>query len=233
MVLVGLAIIACVGLGLGFAQTPDPGLPHPVARLSAIIGWTYFACWSLSFYPQVFDNFRRKSVEGLRSTRPTPPLLQTHCCRRIPQLSRTCALVVTGCVLGCGTYSAVLLFGPSDCGASIMSVLYALSYLKLSISLYKYVPQVILNHTRRSTVGWSIHNVLLDISGGLLSLLQLVMDCTAKGDWHAVTGNPVKFGLGFISLFFDAIFSVQHYVLFRDSHAEGVEISVLDKLERG
>lgn len=75
--------------------------------------------------------------------------------------------------------------------------------------------------------------MLLDISGGLLSLLQLVMDCTAKGDWHAVTGNPVKFGLGFISLVFDAIFSVQHYVLFQDSHAQGVEISVLDKLERG
>jgi cystinosin len=36
-----------------------------VTRLSCIIGWTYFAAWSISFYPQLYDNYRRKSVVGL------------------------------------------------------------------------------------------------------------------------------------------------------------------------
>ncbi|XP_072475097.1 cystinosin isoform X2 [Notamacropus eugenii] len=33
--------------------------------LSRIIGWIYFVAWSISFYPQVFENWRRKSVVGL------------------------------------------------------------------------------------------------------------------------------------------------------------------------
>lgn len=31
----------------------------------AIVGWIYFAAWSISFYPQIFLNFRRRSVTGL------------------------------------------------------------------------------------------------------------------------------------------------------------------------
>jgi hypothetical protein len=34
------------------------------ALLSQILGWGYFLCWSLSFYPQVLLNYRRKSVAG-------------------------------------------------------------------------------------------------------------------------------------------------------------------------
>ncbi|KAG4912348.1 hypothetical protein AAZX31_19G073100 [Glycine max] len=30
-----------------------------------VLGWVAFACWSISFYPQVILNFRRKSVVGL------------------------------------------------------------------------------------------------------------------------------------------------------------------------
>lgn len=32
---------------------------------SNIIGWLYFVAWSVSFYPQIYINFRRKSVIGL------------------------------------------------------------------------------------------------------------------------------------------------------------------------
>lgn len=32
---------------------------------SSIIGWAYFVAWSVSFYPQMFTNCRRKSVVGL------------------------------------------------------------------------------------------------------------------------------------------------------------------------
>ncbi|KAM5179775.1 cystinosin [Mantella aurantiaca] len=36
-----------------------------VEVLEQIIGWIYFLAWSISFYPQVFENWRRKSVVGL------------------------------------------------------------------------------------------------------------------------------------------------------------------------
>lgn len=32
---------------------------------SIIFGWVYFVAWSVSFYPQIWSNYRRKSVEGL------------------------------------------------------------------------------------------------------------------------------------------------------------------------
>lgn len=39
----------------------------------------------------------------------------------------------------------------------------------------KYVPQVLLNIRRRSTKGWTIWNVILDLTGGLLSVLQVCL----------------------------------------------------------
>ncbi|KFU86284.1 Cystinosin, partial [Chaetura pelagica] len=37
-----------------------------IVRYAAeVIGWIYFLAWSISFYPQLFENWRRKSVVGL------------------------------------------------------------------------------------------------------------------------------------------------------------------------
>lgn len=33
--------------------------------VNQVIGWIYFLAWSISFYPQVFENWKRKSVVGL------------------------------------------------------------------------------------------------------------------------------------------------------------------------
>lgn len=48
-----------------------------------------------------------------------------------------------------------------------------------------------------------------------MSILQLVIDSSLQGDWSGLTANPVKFGLGNVSVFFDVIFMVQHYILYR------------------
>jgi len=32
--------------------------------LSSIFGWASFVAWSLSFYPQIFINYKTKSVAG-------------------------------------------------------------------------------------------------------------------------------------------------------------------------
>lgn len=45
-------------------------------------------------------------------------------------------------------------------------------YMKAWISFIKYMPQVYLNWKRKSTVGWSLANVLLDFTGGSFSFAQ-------------------------------------------------------------
>lgn len=34
-------------------------------HVSAAVGWIYFLAWSISFYPQIYSNYKRKSVVGL------------------------------------------------------------------------------------------------------------------------------------------------------------------------
>ena len=84
------------------------------------------------------------------------------------------------------------------------------------------MPQAWLNYKRKSTVGWSIIQILLDLAGGLLSLVQVMLDSSLQGDWSGVTGNPVKFLLGNITVFFDMIFVVQHYILYRNADGKDV-----------
>lgn len=36
-----------------------------ISYTSVFVGWLYFLAWSASFYPQIYDNFQRKSVVGL------------------------------------------------------------------------------------------------------------------------------------------------------------------------
>lgn len=57
--------------------------------------------------------------------------------------------------------------------------------------------------------------IWLDFIGGILSLLQLVIDSALQADWTGISGNPVKFGLSIVSLFFDVIFMLQHYVFYK------------------
>ena len=73
---------------------------------------------------------------------------------------------------------------------------------------------MVANFRRKSTIGWSIAQQLLDFTGGLLSLLQLVIDSALQADWSGLTSNPLKLGLANISLLFDVMFMLQHFVLF-------------------
>uniref|UniRef100_A0A7S1FP28 Uncharacterized protein n=1 Tax=Corethron hystrix TaxID=216773 RepID=A0A7S1FP28_9STRA len=80
---------------------------------------------------------------------------------------------------------------------------YQLAVIKMGITVTKYCPQAWHNYTRKSTDGWNIWGVILDFMGGILSVLQLVFDCAATGHWDGITGDLVKFGLGFTSIIFD------------------------------
>ncbi|KAM0791438.1 hypothetical protein ACM66B_005893 [Microbotryomycetes sp. NB124-2] len=98
-----------------------------------------------------------------------------------------------------------------------LDLLYLISYIKIAISLIKLLPQAVLNYRRKSTIGWSIENIILDITGGLLSLFQLLLDASIDNDWRAVYGNPGKLGLSLLSISFEFVFVFQHFVWYRDS----------------
>lgn len=90
-----------------------------------------------------------------------------------------------------------------------------MGYAKLLITVVKYIPQAWTNYKRKSTVGWSIGQILLDMTGGFLSLAQLVIDSSLQNDWSGIAGNPVKLGLSNVSMAFDIVFMTQHYILYR------------------
>lgn len=91
---------------------------------------------------------------------------------------------------------------------------YVFSYVKLGVTLIKYIPQAIFNFRRKSTEGWSIGNILLDFTGGILSFLQMILDSIYGNNWGVIWGDPVKIGLAVISILFDILFIIQHYVLY-------------------
>lgn len=238
---------------------------HAVKIVNAVIGWMYFAAWSISFYPQLILNFRRKSVVGLnfdflvlnvlgfacytifnvglywvdviqseytddhpRGVIPVEindcvfaihalfitivTVLQVACYERGGQkVSRVCIILVI----------ISLVFLAISLGLSLGHVIkwllymYFFSYVKLGVTLIKYVPQAYMNFRRKSTIGWSIGNVLLDFTGGSLSMLQMFLLAYNNNDWSSIFGNPTKFGLGLFSVLFDIVFITQHYVLYR------------------
>jgi cystinosin len=111
--------------------------------------------------------------------------------------------------------------------------IYTVSYVKLFVTLVKYLPQIITNRRNRSTQGWAIDQILLDFAGGLLSIAQLGIDSYLQHDWSGITGNPVKLALGNVAMFFDVVFMVQHYCLYQGkregSSAESEEDPLLSE----
>ncbi|KAJ0391874.1 hypothetical protein P43SY_009485 [Pythium insidiosum] len=262
------AFILVLGLTLGLTLDANAHIPQPWNRISSIIGWIYFCCWSVSFYPQVFLNYSRKSVVGLsldytvlnmlgftcysifncafyysesvqqqymrrhggnrNAVEPNDVFFSLHAAVLVAVSLFQCSIYPRGdqrvskatIVWSIGTAILALLFtvaivvtGNNEASLlNTLNLLYLLSYVKLMTTLFKCIPQIVLNYRRKSTVGWTIWNVLLDIVGGLLSIGQQILDSGATHDWTAITGDPVKFSLGFVSIVVDIVFILQHYV---------------------
>eukprot|EP01116_Phalansterium_solitarium_P010633 TRINITY_DN2564_c0_g1_i2.p1 TRINITY_DN2564_c0_g1~~TRINITY_DN2564_c0_g1_i2.p1 ORF type:complete len:267 (-),score=69.47 TRINITY_DN2564_c0_g1_i2:482-1282(-) len=234
--------------------------------ISAVIGWVYFAAWTISFWPQIISNYRRKSVVGLSfdyvflniigftcysaynlSLFWNPTIQQQYKnfygeANKVQPNDVAFALhaVAASTLTGIQIFiyhqrgqQALFMLGkvmvPAYCAAITIAAivfaaakfewfffLYGLGYVKLSISLLKYCPQVFLNFKRKSTTGWNIWNVLLDFTGGVLSVVQLAFDSYRTGDWSGFSWDP-KFILGNLSILFDVVFMVQHYILYRNA----------------
>ncbi|KDO35352.1 hypothetical protein SPRG_00201 [Saprolegnia parasitica CBS 223.65] len=265
----GLAIILCVGLGLGFALDANANVPSPYNRISSVLGWMYFASWSLTFWPQIFVNWRRQSVVGMaidfqvynvpgfvgyaiynacfywnasvqddykalhgghpNNVQINDVFFALHALAATLITLYQCAVYDRG-NQGVSTTCWVL----TSASICVCAAFYALvvAYIKLGVTLIKYTPQVYLNYTRESTDGYSIWGVLYDVLGGLLSIGQTVMDSATTDDWSAITGNPVKFALGLVVVFYDLVFMTQHYVLYPCGDAVDEMVSLLKKTRR-
>jgi cystinosin len=101
-----------------------------------------------------------------------------------------------------------------------IDVIYTFGYIKLVVTFVKYIPQAWFNFQRKSTQGWSIHQILFDVTGGILSMAQLVIDASFQNDWSGITGNPLKLGLSVVSTAFDVLFIVQHYILYGEAEPQ-------------
>jgi len=97
-----------------------------------------------------------------------------------------------------------------------------LGFCKPVIAFFKYIPQLYLNKKRKSTAGWSIANILLDFTGGMLSFLQQLLNYYISGNFEIIRTNAPKLLLGCVSIVFDILFMIQHFCLYRDKEAGSV-----------
>ncbi|XP_064479402.1 cystinosin-like [Ornithodoros turicata] len=239
-----------------------------LAILSAVVGWLYFLAWSVSFYPQIYINWRRQSVVGLNfdyvglnitgflcytiyncglyfAPKIQEEYLERHPFGIIPVELNDVVFAVHGSaitavtIVQCAIYErgmqkvstvttliliciwsgaiisvAVMAFERTISSSTLLSCTYYFSYAKLAATLVKYIPQAYLNYQRQSTEGWSIGNVILDFLGGILSIMQMIIIAYNYNDWTSIFGNFTKFGLGVVSVVFDVLFMMQHYVLY-------------------
>lgn len=238
---------------------------HYLDILSKIFGWIYILSWGASYYPQIFLNYKRKSVIGLNFDFVALNIvgycmygifilnvffveeIQDEYFRRHPRglipvkindvvynIHGISALIVT--VIQCFVYEKgnqiVTMFGRVTltliftfsliivilAGLNViewLDFLYYCSYNKVIITALKYIPQAYMNYKRKSTQGWSIGLVILQLSGGIFSVLQMILDSYNYNDWVSIFGNPTKFLAGMLNILFPTYFVIQHYVLYR------------------
>jgi cystinosin len=251
--------------------------PHDfLYYLSAVLGWIYFFAWSFSFYGQVIENYRRRSVAGLSFdfelynlvgfTGYSIYTIWGYCDPDIgtgdvsiqdivfachawvltivtiaqvvyyydkddpsQKVSPTCITIVITLVWGVLQIifieRVLELYDPHQKDKTVFNSVIYLGWCKVFISLIKYIPQVISNYKRKSTEGWNIHNIILDFTGGTFSFGQNVVDTyrhkyTLTPDGQSPSLNIAKFALSFVSIFFDTIFAIQHFILYRKSTEE-------------
>lgn len=236
-----------------------------IRQINVIIGWVYFVIWSISFYPQVIENYLRKSVIGLNfdflcynitgfvvysiycSSMYWIGSIQEEYFKKfggtvIPVAPNDVFFAIHAAILTVITIAQCTVYEKGAQKVSrLAKVLVALmwsfavvtlipvalkkfmwveyvtcfSYIKLLVTLIKYIPQAYMNYRRKSTDGWSIGFVHSDFIGGLLSILQVLFLSYNNNQWSAIMGNFTKFGLASVSIIFDVLFLLQHYVFYK------------------
>lgn len=183
-----------------------------IILVSFVIGWIYFAAWSISFYPQLWENWKRKSVVGLNfdflslnlightlyaifnTSMFWSPYVQEEYMRRFPKsvnpvelndvfFSIHASIITFITILQCvfyergdqrvsktaksiiGLYFVILIIFIILTTLDVVHILDLLntcSYIKLSITLIKYIPQAVMNYQRKS-VRFHLNYILMNI----------------------------------------------------------------------
>lgn len=190
---------------LNFQRGTVAGLSFEFLALN-LLGFTCYTVyngglyWNPTIQAQYFAKTRKTSIPvesndvffGLHAVAVTLlTIIQCFTLKREAgqRLSLKWGLVTLGLCVFIAVYAAVVASGRGSSNTWLggdnawWTFALNISYVKLAISCCKYIPQVVINHRRRSTAGWSIHNVLLDFTGGLLSVVQQCGDAQATGDW--------------------------------------------------
>ncbi|XP_062031287.1 cystinosin [Lepus europaeus] len=238
---------------------------NTISIINQVIGWIYFVAWSVSFYPQVIKNWRRKSVVGLSFDFVAlnltgfvaysvfnvgllwVPYIKEQFLHKYPNgvnpvdnndvffslhaVVLTLIVLVQCCMYERGgqrvskpaigflllswLFAFITMIVAAVGATTWLQFLFCFSYIKLAVTLVKYFPQAYMNFYYKSTEGWSIGNVLLDFTGGSFSLLQMFLQSYNNDQWTLIFGDPTKFGLGVFSIFFDVVFFIQHFCLYR------------------
>ncbi|KAI5301238.1 hypothetical protein KEM55_008783 [Ascosphaera atra] len=193
-----------------------PQAPEPTTRLNDLFFAVHALILSSITYSQFFP--RLWGLEVSHHQKASKPVLG----------------IFWGSILAVVGLAVLVMFkgnnDPSDVHAwAWIDVMYAMSWVKLVVTITKYIPQAWVNYKRKSTKGWAIGMIICDTTGGFLSIGQLFIDSYLMHDWSGITGNPLKLWLGNVSLFFDAIFMTQHYVLYRHSDDEDGKAKVVDE----
>ncbi|KAL6136165.1 hypothetical protein ACLB2K_061466 [Fragaria x ananassa] len=236
----------------------------PLEITYQVLGWLAFISWSISFYPQVILNYRRKSVIGLNfdfvvlnltkhssyliynATLYFSSAVQKQYLEKygfgemIPVAANDVAFSIHAVLLTAITLFQIVIYergtqkvsrisigivGAVWLGAAVCffvalpthSWLWLISIfnsIQVFMTAIKYIPQAIFNFTRKSTIGFSIGNILLDFSGGVANYAQMAVQSIDQDSWVNFYGNIGKTLLSLISIFFDLLFMGQHFVLY-------------------
>ncbi|PSR87526.1 Cystinosin like [Actinidia chinensis var. chinensis] len=233
--------------------------------LSSVLGWIAFAAWSISFYPQIILNFRRKSVIGLNFdfvvlnlTKHSSYLIYNASLffssvvqrqyrekyglnQIIPVAANDVAFSAHAVLVTAFTLFQIAIYDRgnqkvSKTSIAIVSVAWlsavvcvfialpshswlwlvsCFNTLQVVMTVIKYIPQAVMNFRLKSTVGFSIGNILLDLLGGVANYGQMAVQSIDQNSLVNFYGNIGKTLLSLVSIFFDLLFILQHYVLYR------------------
>ncbi|KAL8130709.1 hypothetical protein V2J09_019864 [Rumex salicifolius] len=234
------------------------------------LGWIAFLAWSISFYPQVLLNCRRKSVVGLNFdfvvlnlTKHSSYLIYNATLyfssavqqqyrdkyglnQMIPVAANDVAFSIHAVLLTAFTLFQICIYERGGQKVSKITILIVtvvwiaagicifiavpnhswlwlisvFNTIQVIMTVIKYIPQAFMNFFRKSTEGFSIGNILLDLFGGVTNYGQMTVQSIDQDSWVNFYGNIGKTLLSMISIFFDIVFICQHYVLYPSRKAK-------------
>ena len=190
-----------------------------------IIGYLAYAAFKISLYSSPFIQQQYFSIHpgGVNPVRLNDVIFPIHSLIltiillfQILIYSKRFRVSITACIitflLCLSCFISVFLAAISV--TTWLNCLYVMSYVKVAVSFIKFIPQAWINFKTKSTIGFNIVTIWLDLLGGMLSIIQMLILAYNFKDWASIIGNFAKFLLGLVSIAYNLFFILQHYVFY-------------------